>query len=102
MSRPPPRSTPFPYTTLFRSINTGKVATFDITTNTLTVSGASTATNGALTKIGAGTLILSGANTYARKSTRLNGILRQVSDSVSSFNDTFGNNSAVTLANTSG
>ena len=46
------------------TINASKTATFDITTNTLTISGASTATNGALTKIGAGTLTLSGANTY--------------------------------------
>lgn len=36
----------------------------DITTANLTVSGASTATNGALTKTGAGTLTLSGSNLY--------------------------------------
>ncbi|MEY2498569.1 MAG: fibronectin-binding autotransporter adhesin [Verrucomicrobiota bacterium] len=46
------------------TINTGKTATFDINANTLTVSGASTATNGVLTKIGSGTLVLSGANAY--------------------------------------
>lgn len=46
------------------TINTNKTATFDISTNNLTVSGASGSTNGALTKIGSGTLILTGANTY--------------------------------------
>jgi len=49
------------------TINTGKTATIDVSTaaTNLTISGASTATNGALTKIGAGTLILSGANAYS-------------------------------------
>lgn len=46
------------------TINAGKTATIDVTTNVLTLSGASTATTGALTKIGNGTLILTGANTY--------------------------------------
>jgi len=46
------------------TINAAKTATFDITTNNLTVSGASTATTGALTKIGDGTLTLTGANIY--------------------------------------
>jgi len=44
------------------TINAGKVATFDITVNNLTLTGASTATNGALTKTGSGTLTLAGAN----------------------------------------
>ena len=44
------------------TINSDKTATIDIPTATLTVSGASAATNGALTKTGAGTLILSGNN----------------------------------------
>ncbi len=57
------------------TINTGKTATFDITTNNLTVSGASTATNGALTKTGAGTLTLSGANTYTGLTTVSGGTL---------------------------
>jgi autotransporter-associated beta strand protein len=51
------------------TINTGKTATFDITTNNLTVSGASTATNGALTKTGAGTLTLTSTNTYTGTTT---------------------------------
>ena len=51
------------------AINTGKTATFDITSNNLTVSGASTTTNGALTKTGNGTLTLSGANTYTGATT---------------------------------
>ena len=58
------------------TINTGKTATFDITTNTLTVSGASTATNGGLTKIGAGTLILTGADTYTGATTISAGTLQ--------------------------
>jgi autotransporter-associated beta strand protein len=47
------------------TINAGKTATLDITTNNLTLSGASTATSGALTKTGAGTLTLTGANLYS-------------------------------------
>ena len=42
------------------TINTGKTATVDVTTNNLTVSGSSTTTNGALTKTGSGTLTLTG------------------------------------------
>ena len=58
------------------TINTGKTAIFDITANNLTVSGASTATNGALTKIGAGTLTLTGANLNSGKTTITAGILQ--------------------------
>jgi len=57
------------------TINAGTTATFDITTNNLTVSGASTATSGALTKIGAGTLNLSGANLYTGLTTVSDGTL---------------------------
>ena len=46
------------------TLTAGTTGTFDITTNNLTVSGASTATSGALTKTGAGTLTLSGTNLY--------------------------------------
>jgi autotransporter-associated beta strand protein len=46
------------------TINAGKTATFDISTNTLTASGASASTNGALTKTGNGTLVLTGANAH--------------------------------------
>jgi fibronectin-binding autotransporter adhesin len=44
------------------TINASTTATFDVTANNLTLSGTSTATNGALTKTGAGTLTLAGAN----------------------------------------
>jgi len=57
------------------TINAGKVATLDVTTNNLTLSGASTATNGALTKTGAGTLTLSGANLYSGATTVNQGTL---------------------------
>jgi autotransporter-associated beta strand protein len=46
------------------TINTGKTAIISVTSNILTMSGASTATNGALTKTNGGTLILSGSNLY--------------------------------------
>ena len=46
------------------TITTGSTGTFDVTANTLTLSGASAATTGALTKAGAGTLVLSGANNH--------------------------------------
>jgi autotransporter-associated beta strand protein len=57
------------------TINAGKIATLDVTTNNLTLSGASTATNGALTKTGAGTLTLSGANLYSGATTVNQGTL---------------------------
>ena len=46
------------------TINAAKTATIDVTTNNLTISGASTNTTGGLTKVGAGTLTLSGTNLY--------------------------------------
>ncbi len=46
------------------TINAGKTAVFDITTNNLTLNGASAATTGALTKIGAGTLTLAVAQAH--------------------------------------
>jgi fibronectin-binding autotransporter adhesin len=46
------------------TLSTGTTSAFDITTNNLTISGASTATTGGLTKLGAGTLTVSGANAY--------------------------------------
>ena len=42
------------------TINSGKTAVFEITANTLTLTGGASATNGDLTKTGAGTLILTG------------------------------------------
>lgn len=46
------------------TINTNKVATFEVTANNLTITGASTSTNGGLTKAGAGTLTLTGNNLH--------------------------------------
>ena len=46
------------------TINNGTTGTFDVSTNHLTVAGASTATTGALSKVGAGILTLTGANLY--------------------------------------
>lgn len=57
------------------TINTGKTATFEVTTNNLTISGASTATNGALTKTGNGTLTLSGTNLHTGATTITAGTL---------------------------
>lgn len=57
------------------TINSGKTATFDVTTNTLTVSGAATSTTGGLTKSGAGTLALSGTNTFTGATTITDGTL---------------------------
>ncbi len=60
------------------TINGGKTATIDVTnsTATLTLAGATgTATSGALVKIGAGTLTLSGANTYSGGTVVSNGTL---------------------------
>ncbi|MDP4208648.1 MAG: autotransporter-associated beta strand repeat-containing protein [Bacteroidota bacterium] len=51
------------------TLTAGTNSTFDITTNNLTISGASATTNGALTKIGNGTLTLSGANNYSGATT---------------------------------
>jgi RHS repeat-associated protein/uncharacterized delta-60 repeat protein len=47
------------------TLTSGTTSTLDIASGTnLTISGAGTATSGALTKIGAGTLTLAGANTF--------------------------------------
>ena len=64
------------------TINSGKTATFNITTNNLTVSGASTASDGALTKTGYGTLTLSGANAYTGLTTVSGGRLVYGADNV--------------------
>ena len=61
----------------------GTNSAIDVTTNNLTLAGASTDTTGALTKTGAGTLTLSGANTYTGTTTVSAGTL------------TVGNNSAL-------
>jgi autotransporter-associated beta strand protein len=46
------------------TLTASTTSTIEVTTNTLTISGASTNTTGALTKSGAGVLVLSGANLY--------------------------------------
>jgi autotransporter-associated beta strand protein len=50
-------------------LTVGTTSTIDVTTSELTISGASTATTGALTKTGTGTLILSGNNLYTGTTT---------------------------------
>jgi len=57
------------------TINAGTTGTIDVTTNNLTIAGASTNTTGALTKIGAGTLTLSGSNLHTGATTVNAGLL---------------------------
>lgn len=51
------------------TINTGKIATIEISANNLTIAGASASTNGGLTKTGNGTLTLSGSNLHTGATT---------------------------------
>src|SRR5215472_15266308 len=51
------------------TLTAGTTSSIDVTTNTLTISGAGANTTGSLTKIGAGTLTLSGANAYTSTTT---------------------------------
>jgi fibronectin-binding autotransporter adhesin len=51
------------------TLTAGTTSSIDVTTNTLTISGAGANTTGSLTKIGAGTLTLSGANAYTGTTT---------------------------------
>jgi fibronectin-binding autotransporter adhesin len=57
------------------TLTAATTSTIDVTTNNLTISGASTNTSGALTKIGSGTLTLSGANLYTGLTTVSDGTL---------------------------
>jgi fibronectin-binding autotransporter adhesin len=57
------------------TLTAAKTSSIDVTTNNLTISGASTATTGALTKLGAGTLTLGGTNLYTGATTISSGIL---------------------------
>lgn len=57
------------------TLSAGTSSTINVTTNTLTISGASVASTGALTKAGAGTLILSGANLHTGTTTVAAGTL---------------------------
>ena len=54
------------------TINAGKTATFDVTANNLTLTGTAPATNGGLTKTGAGALTIEAAQIYTG-STTVNG-----------------------------
>ena len=59
------------------SLTTGTTSTIQIVSNTLTISGNSgNGTTGALTKLGSGTLVLSGNNTYTGLTTITAGILK--------------------------
>ncbi|MEI6123157.1 MAG: autotransporter-associated beta strand repeat-containing protein [Bacteroidota bacterium] len=51
------------------TLTAGTTSKIDISANDLTISGASTNTTGALTKLGAGTLVLSGTNLYTGTTT---------------------------------
>jgi autotransporter-associated beta strand protein len=57
------------------TLTAATTGTIDVTTGNLTISGASAATNGALTKTGAGTLTLAGANTHTGLTTVSGGML---------------------------
>ena len=69
-----------------------------ITTGTNAADGGLTLVN----STGTGTLILSGANTYTGPTTVTNGTLEAGVASVANVSGAFGNNSAVTMANTAG
>jgi autotransporter-associated beta strand protein len=59
------------------SLTTGTTSTIQVNANTLTISGNSgNGTTGALTKLGSGTLVLSGNNTYTGLTTISAGILK--------------------------
>jgi autotransporter-associated beta strand protein len=89
--------------TTTRNITLGSIAsTFQIDpSQTYTTTGVVSST-GALNKTGTGTMVLSGANTYTGATTVSAGTLKAGLASVANTSGAFGNNSAVTLANTSG
>jgi fibronectin-binding autotransporter adhesin len=58
------------------TLTAATTSSIDVTTNTLTISGAAANTSGALTKIGSGTLLLSGANAYTGTTTISVGTLK--------------------------
>jgi len=58
------------------TLGVGTTSYIDVTANTLTISGSAAGTSGALTKVGAGTLVLTGANGYIGLTTVGSGILK--------------------------
>lgn len=78
------------------TLATGTTSTIDVTTNTLTISGAAAATTGSLTKSGSGTLVLSGANQYTG-ATAINAGILTVSGELA-----IADSSAVVMANVAG
>ena len=84
------------------SLTTGTTSTIQITSNTLTISGNSgNGTSGALTKLGSGTLVLSGNNTYTGLTTISAGILK-LGSAGSGSNTPLGTNGSGTLVSTNG
>jgi autotransporter-associated beta strand protein len=83
------------------TLNAGKTAVFDITANNLTLAGASTNTTGALTKTGAGTLTLAGAN-LATGATTVNQGTLAITGSVTSTSGVIVNNGGRLLVNNPG
>ncbi|HRG59930.1 MAG TPA: autotransporter-associated beta strand repeat-containing protein, partial [Bacteroidia bacterium] len=57
------------------TLGNGSISTFNISANTLTISGSSAATTGGYVKSGAGTLVMSGANAYTGSTTLNAGVL---------------------------
>ncbi|MEI6713748.1 MAG: autotransporter-associated beta strand repeat-containing protein, partial [Verrucomicrobiota bacterium] len=79
------------------TINAGSNAFIDVLANTLTISGTVATTTGGVVKNGAGALVFAGSNDYTG-ATVVNAGSLSAGVSVRAF----GNNSAVTLANTAG
>ncbi len=84
------------------AVTLGISPTVTVGGNALTVGGAISATSYGLTKAGAGTLVLAGANAYTGTNTVSAGTLKAGVASVANTSGAFGNNSAVALANTAG
>ena len=73
------------------TLTAAKTGIIDVTTNALTMTGASTNTTGALTKTGAGTLILTGTNLYTGTTTVSAGTLVAGAAAPVSLAGVFGN-----------